>query len=263
MSLPDSFALSRRRIIASVQDKLSPPPADLLDEATLFLDLDGTLLDLVDDPESVRADEYLLELLQKLSQKLHGRLAIISGRSIEQIDRIIGPMAAELALSGSHGCEHRWHGISARPNRPHELDLAAERMKLFVEAYPQVLIEEKSFGVGLHYRLMPQAEGAAHALTEALATEFGLMVQHGKMMVELRIAGGNKGSAITRLMDRPMMQGTTPVFAGDDLTDEPGFGAVRALGGYGILIGPQRSTAAQYGLPSPDALKAWLQEAVA
>ncbi|MBC2665739.1 trehalose-phosphatase [Novosphingobium flavum] len=236
------------------------PPTDLLDEATLFLDLDGTLLELVDRPDAVRVDDRLRELLVRLKQKLKGRLAIISGRSLQQLDEIFGEFAADLAISGSHGCEHRWNGILARPNRPPALDEAADRLRLFAQGRHGLIVEEKSFGVALHYRMVPGEAAEAQAVAIALSAELELGLQHGKMMVELRVAGGDKGLAIQRLMDRSPMKGTKPVFAGDDVTDEPGFVMARALGGHAILIGQPRPSASDFALPSPMALRAWLEE---
>lgn len=229
--------------------------------SSLFLDLDGTLLDIVDRPEDVRADESLRTLLRDLAETLDGRLAVISGRSLEQIDAILGDIAADLALSGSHGCEHRWKGVWARPIRPESLDRVAERMRAFAKMRQGVLVEEKSYGAALHYRLNPDVEPDARELARSLAEEFDLFLQHGKMMVELRVAGGDKGQAIHRLMSRPPMQGTRPIFIGDDVTDEPGFVAARELGGHGVLVGPPRATAADHGIASPADLRDWLSEA--
>lgn len=236
------------------------PPSDLLKDASLFLDLDGTLLEFMDRPENVRADASLRELLVRLATRLERRIAIVSGRSLEQIDEILGDTATELAVSGSHGCEHRWNGVWARPSRPEALDTAAERMRAFVDDRPGLLVEEKSFGVALHYRMKPQAQEAARAFAGGLAEELGLGLQHGNMMVELRVASGNKGSTVRRLMDRPPMHGTRPIFIGDDVTDEDGFTAASGLGGAGILVGPDRPTAAAYRLPCPADLRAWLAE---
>lgn len=230
--------------------------------AALFLDLDGTLFDLVDRPDAVRADRETRSLLAALNRMLAGRLAIVSGRSIGQVDEILGPCAADIAVSGSHGCEHRWKGLHAHPVRPAELDLVAERFRDFAKDRPGVLVEVKSFGVALHYRTAPDAAASAASLARALTDSLGLHLQEGKMMVELRVADGDKGAAVRRFMARPEMAGTAPVFAGDDLTDEPAFAAVRALGGHGILIGEPRPTAADFALPSPEALRNWLQGAL-
>lgn len=241
---------------------LPSPPLALLDRATLFLDLDGTLLELVEHPDEVRADADLCNLLARLGSRLDGRLAIISGRSLEQIDAILGESAAGLALSGSHGCEHRWNGVLAQPIRPLTLDEAAARMRRFARDREGVLVEEKSFGAALHYRMAPAVEKDAHALARLLSDELELSLQQGKMMVELRVAGGDKGTAVQRLMSRAPMKGTTPIFAGDDVTDEAGFASARALGGHAILVGSIRESAADFALPSPAALREWLREAV-
>ncbi len=233
-----------------------------MEGSSLFLDLDGTLLDIVDRPEDVRADESLRALLSDLAERLDGRVAVISGRSLEQIDGILGEIAAELALSGSHGCEHRWKGVWARPVRPEALDRVTDRMHAFADAREGVLVEEKSYGVALHYRLNPEAEPDARDLAEALARDCELYLQHGKMMVELRVAGGDKGQAVHRLMSRAPMRGTRPVFIGDDVTDEPGFAAARELGGHGVLVGPPRATAADHRIASPADLRGWLTETV-
>lgn len=253
--------MHRRFLIGPERDPLPFPPSGLLTDASLFLDLDGTLLEFMDRPECVRADASLRELLARLAARLDGRIAIVSGRSLEQIDDILGDTATELAVSGSHGCEHRWNGDLIRPDRPAALDRAAERMRIFGDSQPGLLVEEKSFGVALHYRMKPEAQEAVRAFAEGLAAELDLGLQHGNMMVELRVASGNKGSTVRRFMALPPMQGTRPVFIGDDITDEDGFAAAADLGGSGMLIGPDRPTAAVHRLPSPADLRAWLAEA--
>ncbi|MGV3511569.1 MAG: trehalose-phosphatase [Novosphingobium sp.] len=242
--------------------QLPPPPRDILKDSTLFLDLDGTLLDIAERPDDVAVEPETRVLLEALARTLEGRIAIVSGRSLEQLDAILGDCATAIALSGSHGVEHRWNGIHARPERPGSLDAVAERLHEFARHWPGVIIEEKSFGVGLHYRMAPAAEEMASALAGSLAGEFGLHLQRGKMVVELRVGGRDKGAAVASFMRRAPMAGTLPLFAGDDLTDEPAFSTVRDLGGHGILIGEQRATSASYGLPSPKRLRQWLMEAI-
>jgi trehalose 6-phosphate phosphatase len=135
-------------------------------------------------------------------------------------------------------------------------------MRVFADRHPGTMVEEKSFGVALHYRLVPLVEAKARLLGEELAAEFGLCFQQGKMVVELRPGGEDKGTAIRRWMEHAPMRGTRPVFLGDDITDEAGFAAVRDLGGAGILVGAPRPTAATYRLASPAAARAWLGEAL-
>lgn len=238
---------------------LSPPPDSLLKNASIFLDLDGTLLDLVDRPDEVVADRDLHLLLTGLHRTHDGRVAVVSGRSLAQLDAILGPVAQLLALSGSHGSEHRWEGVAAQPVRPDTLDEAERRFTAFAGEHAGVLVETKSFGTALHYRMCPEAGPAAEALAATLADTFGLHLQRGKMMVELRVPGGDKGVALRRLMQQKAMQGTQPIFIGDDWTDEPAFVAAAELGGTGILVGTPRETAARYRLPDPEAVRAWLK----
>lgn len=242
---------------------LPAPPPTLLESASLLLDFDGTLVDLADRPDSVAVDSDLTDLLARLARRLDGRVAIVSGRSLAQLDALLGPVAKTLAMSGSHGCEHRWHGTSIQPERPDSLTDVAAAMHAAAATQDGVIVEEKSFGVALHYRLAPGFEAEALPLAEQLATRHGLAIQHGKMMVELRVPGSDKGVAVARLMQRPDMAGTTPIFIGDDLTDEPAFVAARDAGGYAILVGDARESAAEYGLPDPAAVRAWLKEKIA
>lgn len=204
------------------------------------------------------ADEALRALLLHLDDRLDHRLAIISGRSLEQLDRILGPIARTIALSGSHGSEHRWQGISAHPVRPAVLDEAAQRLRPFADARSGMILEEKSYGVALHFRQCPEQEEEALKMAWSVASELDLHLQDGKMMIELRIPGPDKGVAVRRLMGRPPMLGTIPYFVGDDHTDEPGFAAAVALGGGGILVGPPRTTAARFRLEDPAAVRSWL-----
>ncbi len=231
-----------------------------MDGASLFLDFDGTLVDLIDQPDAVTADKDLRALLLDLDANLDGRLAIVSGRSLAQLDTMLGPLAQRVGLAGSHGIEMRWRGLDYRPERPATFDLAAERMHGFAAAHVGAIVEEKSFGVALHYRRCPGVGAAARSLAQQLAQECNLVVQEGKMMIELRLPGGGKDTAIRWMMAQPAMAGTHPVFIGDDVTDEVGFVAATALGGAGILVGLPRPTDAQYRLPRPAAVHAWLRQ---
>ena len=240
--------------------EIAPPPADLLAGASLFLDFDGTLVELAPRPDAVVVDEPLRTLMRDLLRALDGRLAIITGRSIAQIGGFFGDLRT--AVSGSHGLEFCWaDGRRAAPPAPAWLAGAYTQARALAEANDGVVIEEKPFGVALHYRLRPEAEAACHALASAIAAEGGGVIQPGKMMVEVRPAGDDKGSAVRRFMVDAAMAGTRPVFIGDDLTDEPAFRAARELGGHGILVGPPRDTAADYALGSVADTLAWLRAA--
>ncbi len=124
-----------------------------------------------------------------------------------------------------------------------------------------MIVEEKPFGLGLHYRMAPEAEAVAVTLAQDIAAETGASLQPGKMVVEVRLGGSDKGAALRRMMSEGVMAGTKPVFIGDDVTDESAFVAAAELGGSGILVGPQRHTAARYRLPGVAATIAWLEAA--
>mgnify|MGYP004540842155 CR=1 FL=1 len=191
--------------------------------------------------------------------------------TVELVDDVMGRgLAFDRRVHGDHefadpALGHALHeaayGEIVRPDRPATLE-AAEAA--FVERFgdhPGVVIEVKSLGVAIHYRLAPEVEGDARALVEAFARHDGLEVQHGKMMAELRMAGHDKGTAIAALAEHAPFLGHAPVFVGDDLTDEPGFVLCAHHGGAGILIGPARDSAARYRIDDVWSLRRWLETA--
>lgn len=229
----------------------------------MFIDFDGTLVELIDRPDAVTVDNGLIDLLARVSAGLPGRVAIVSGRSIEQIDRFLGEQAKALAIAGSHGVERRMPGGDlSLPARHPDFTHATEALADFAAMHPGTMVESKRYGIALHYRLSPQSEREAHAMVTQLAEKFGLGVQMGKMMAELKIAGGNKGEAVAAFLREPTMAGTIPWFIGDDITDEDGFAIARDRAGGGIYVGAPRETQAVYGLPNVGAVRAWLTEAV-
>lgn len=236
------------------------PPTDLLRGSSLFLDFDGTLVEIADRPDAVSVDARLAELMRRLSGQLDGRIAVISGRAGAEVRELLGACVATIV--GSHGLEfHRPGGQVEMVERPPALDRAAAAMRDLAAEIPGLLVEDKPLGAALHFRQVPSAEQASIALALRLAADFGLELQHGKMMVELRAAGGDKGSAVRALMREPPFAATRPVFMGDDLTDEAGFLAARTLGGAAVLVGPERSTTAEYRLGSVADTLAWLADA--
>ena len=240
-----------------------PPGLGDLEPVSLFIDFDGTLVDLVDNPSEIRVDGALHHLLADLNATLPGRVALVSGRSIAQLDGFLGPLGAMLTLVGSHGVELRRRGGKLTASeRPSSLEAVGRVLAGFAAANPGLHVELKSHGAALHYRAAPQHEAAVQALGRDLARATGLVLQTGKMMVELR-GPGDKGDAVRVLMRDPPMACARPVFVGDDLTDEGGFSAARTLGGAGVLVGAPRATAALYRLENVQAVRAWLATAIA
>jgi len=232
----------------------------LLQGAALFLDFDGTLVELAETPDSIRPDPALPTLLKRVAERLGGRLAIVSGRSIEDLERHLD--CSGLAVSGSHGLELRLADGTAVPlSAPLDLaDIKAE-VRRFADRTEGLLAEEKPRSVALHYRRAPHTSEDAEAFMTALAERAGLSVQAGKMVFELRPKGADKGDAVRALMAEPPFAGARPLFVGDDLTDEHAFEAAAALGGAGILVGPARESAAQWLLPDVPAVAGWLESA--
>ncbi|WP_129790881.1 trehalose-phosphatase [Sphingosinicella sp. CPCC 101087] len=236
---------------------LPPPPPDLLDGAALFLDFDGTLVELAETPDSIRVAPELEALLRRLRRRLGGRLAIISGRSIADLERHL-PLSG-IAFSGSHGLELQLPDGTGLPlSVPVGLEDVHERVRRFASDRPGLLVEEKPAGIALHFRRAPAEAEAVDSFMAALAEERGWSVQRGNMVVELRPVGATKGDALRAFMTEPEFIDARPVFVGDDLTDEHGFDAAADLGGAGVLVGRPRETAATYGLESVAAVAAWL-----
>ena len=239
---------------------LPKPPPDLLENAALFLDFDGTLVELADTPGAIAVPRGLKPLLDRLAERLEGRLAIVSGRAIDDLRAHLGGSAA--VLSGSHGAELLYaDGRRVPVAVPPGLAGAREEARRFAAGVSGLLVEEKPAGVALHYRLAPERERSVGEFVEALARRTGLALQRGKMVAELRPHGADKGAALRRLMAEPPFAGARPVFVGDDLTDEHAFEAAAALGGEGVLVGPPRATAARWRIDDVAGVTAWLEAA--
>ncbi|MCY7279968.1 MAG: trehalose-phosphatase [Sphingomonas bacterium] len=239
---------------------LPPPSTTLLDGASLFLDFDGTLVNFVIDPAAAEADQRLRALLCALSTRLDDRLAILSGRSLDDVTARIGLGA--IPMAGSHGLERRSaDGHVTRAPIPPTLAIATHAARDFATAH-DLLLEPKAAGVALHYRDSQHAEAAVDAFAHRLAEQTGLELQKGKCVRELKVLGANKGDAVRAFMTEPPFLVGSPVVVGDDLTDEHAFIAAAALGGHAILVGDARPTAAQFRLPTVEATLAWLGSAL-
>lgn len=228
---------------------------------SLFFDFDGTLVDIAPTPDSIVVPPALLEALSTLTRHMPGRIAIVSGRSLAQLDMFLGSFASEIAMAGSHGAELRAAGGEAwAVERPSGLDRAGTAMDRFAREHG-LYFEHKTLGAAIHYRLKPELEAEATAVAEMLASQYGLRLQRGKMMVELRV-DGDKGRAVAALLALPQMAGTLPLVFGDDLTDEDGFIAAEDAGGAGVLVDQPRKTRALYRLPDVAAVHAWVRAAI-
>ncbi|MDE8650279.1 trehalose-phosphatase [Novosphingobium album (ex Liu et al. 2023)] len=239
---------------------LAPPPLPGAGDA-LFLDFDGTLVEIAAHPDAVRVAPGLPALIESLRIRLEGRLAIVSGRSLASLDRALGPIA--VAMAGSHGGEFREAGARAAIALAEPVPTAVvARLHAVAAALGGLLVEQKPFSAAIHYRDRPEAESAVLAAARELARAEGLALKHGKMVAELIMPGSDKGSAVARYMALPGFAGARPLFAGDDTTDEDAFAAVARLAGGGILVGPMRHTAARWRLDGVRETHAWLAAAL-
>ena len=236
-----------------------PPPPDNLPGLALFLDLDGVLAPLVATPDAVVPDARRSSVLRALSLRLNGRVAIVSGRPLSEIDRIAE--SAVTSASGVHGLERRRADGRLIASEPHEaVREAVAAFQAFADDRPGLIVEDKTVAAGLHFRADPGQAEAAEALAQDLADRTGLKLQPGKLVLELKTPGTDKGTALAAFMTEPPFAGGVPVMVGDDLTDEHGFRAAKALGGFGVLVGAPRETSASHGLTDVAAVLDWLEK---
>lgn len=231
----------------------------------LFLDFDGTLVDIVDRPEAVVVDPALPDILQRLQERLGGALAIVSGRPVAFLDGHF--RSHQFDMAGLHGLEQRIAGNLhlCDPDEHPELRRMIGRLKDVVADKAGVLIEDKGCSVAVHWRLAPQekdfALATAHAAVEALGSEY--RVQHGKAVAEILPSAAGKGKVIEKFLHEPPYKGRRPVFVGDDLTDENGFKTVNDHGGLSVRIGAGDTIAkVRLGTPADlrHCLSAWASD---
>jgi trehalose 6-phosphate phosphatase len=236
-----------------------PPPARGPDWA-FFLDIDGTLVEHADRPSAVELDQEVVATLGKLRQSTGGAVALISGRSLSDVDALFAP--AVFPAAGQHGAERRRAdggyvkaGAPARALRP-----AAAALVAFAVRHPGVLVEDKGLSVAVHYRRRPALREAVAAAVSRVAASLGenWVVQSGRLVYEIRPDGRDKGSAIAEFMAEPPFAGRVAVFVGDDPTDEHGFVAVNCRGGLSVKVG-EGETAARWRLPDAAAVQCWLR----
>jgi trehalose 6-phosphate phosphatase len=229
----------------------------------LFLDIDGTLLDIAATPDTVEVPATLIPDLTRIARRLDGALALVSGRRVADSDRILG--AAAITIAGQHGGELRRTGDETI-RRVSGLDAltpeARDHVARAASRWPGVIIEEKELGVAVHYRLAPSARDAlGRAVADVAAVSgSGLRVIDGDRVWELVPAGFDKGTAIEALMSAPPFAGRKPVFVGDDVTDEDAFVATLRLGGIALRVGDRRSehSIAPRTFADASEVRAWL-----
>lgn len=227
----------------------------------LFLDFDGTLVDIVARPDAVVVDPLLTATLDRLQARLGGALAIVSGRPIVFLDQCFQPYRFDMA--GLHGLEERIAGELqlCDPEDHPQLRRMIGRLTGAVSGKSGVLIEDKGCSVAIHWRLAPQekefALATAHAAVEALGSEYRL--QHGKAVAEILPSAAGKGKVIERFLHAAPYKGRWPIFIGDDLTDENGFKTVNARDGLSVRIGAGE-TLAKFRLGTPADLRHCLSE---
>jgi len=241
-------------------DPISDPIAAAAPDWALFCDVDGTLLEIAETPDAVRVSDRLRRAIEHMTQCLDGAVALISGRRIEDLDRLFAPL--RLPTAGLHGVERRdGAGRFHRLADPAEMEPLRPELRAFAEAMPGILLEDKGATLALHYRGVPAQAAAAQALVTRLTAGRldRLRVLHGKMVIEIKPRVAHKGEVISAFLREPPFLGRRPVFLGDDVTDEDGFRVVNDLDGLTIRIGEAGRTHARYRLPSVDAVLVWLE----
>ena len=235
------------------------PPLNKEGRYAFFFDVDGTLAAIQPRPDDAFIPHPVIASLKRLSASCDGAVALVSGRPISELDALSAPL--HFPLAGVHGAERR----DARDNverlsLPQEVasELTA-RLTGAMADMPGTQLEAKGMAFALHYRRAEHYQQAIMALAQAMTERFPMLaLQPGKCVVELKPKGVNKGAAIAAFMQQSPFAGRTPVFLGDDLTDEAGFEAVNAREGITIKVG-EGDTQADYRLPDVNAVYHWLE----
>ncbi|PWB81943.1 MAG: trehalose-phosphatase [Methylocystaceae bacterium] len=234
------------------------PSIDEIGRYAVFLDFDGTVVELADHPDAVRVDVATVRLLEALGDRVGRALAVISGRDIDVVDKMLHPLV--LPVAGVHGLQRR--DAAGRLHRaaldPAELGSIYLLIEEAIGKERGVFIERKVGAVALHYRLRPELERRCRDIVESVIWRRPeLQLLQGKMVFEIRLDGADKGDVIEAFLHEPPFAGRTPIFAGDDVTDEAGFAVVNARGGISIKIGAN-STLARFRAADVRELHAWL-----
>ncbi|HEX6638218.1 MAG TPA: trehalose-phosphatase [Steroidobacteraceae bacterium] len=226
----------------------------------LFLDVDGTLLELADSPGGVAVDEKLMPLLERLRAGAGGALALVSGRTIQNLDDLLGNPA--LPMAGLHGCERRdaTGHLHVAPIAREQLADVRAGLERLVARHPGLMLEDKGAGLALHFLKARDLENELRAevalLAAPLVPRFAILDGHA--VIEVKPAAHTKDSAVMAFMGEQPFSGRVPIFIGDDQTDYGGFAAVRRFaGGLAIAVGPRVKS--EWWLPDPVAVRHWLE----
>ena len=262
--VPRMSALPARRAQTIALDSRRAAPLPEGDARwALFLDVDGCIVEFQPRPEDVHVPETLLVTLVALKNELGGALALVSGRTLEQLDNLFEPLL--LPSAGLYGFERRSADGHRHP-APVPDKAAIEHVQRacyeLLLHHPGLTIEDKGYALALHYRSAPHLAGVIAAAAAAIVAPLGSAyeVQPGALVQELKPAACNKGAALRAFLREVPFVGRVPVFLGDDHADEAAFIAVNALGGISIGVGIARETRASFHLPDPAAARAWLDE---
>ncbi len=230
------------------------------DDWALFLDVDGTLLEIAATPAAVSVPKHMIDVLARLRARLSGALSLVSGRRVADLDALFAPL--ELPVAGTHGAERRdAQGRMHGPDYGAALAPARHLLSDWVAGHAGSLLEDKGAALALHYRNVPELEEAAQRAVAAAVTAAGagFHVQGGKKVLEIKADAVGKGRAIAQFMAEAPFLGRLPVFLGDDLTDEDGFEVVNELGGHSIAVGVGRETRARWHLGDETEVLRWLE----
>ncbi|MEO1552688.1 MAG: trehalose-phosphatase [Pseudomonadota bacterium] len=228
-------------------------------ENALFLDFDGTLAPLQDDPETVALPDFGAEVLAALRDRLDGALVLISGRDIRDLSKRT-PVTQWRA--GAHGLEICAPGEAPAPEGQKIDARIREQAAQIIAPFEGVRIEEKGPVLAVHFRANPKAEVQLLQALNAFAAQIeGYKAQHGKMVIELKPLRANKGVALSEIMNQTGFAGRRPIMVGDDTTDEDAMQVAAGLGGFGIKVG-DGATLARHRFDSTDRVWDWLRSIV-
>ena len=264
-ALAEMFVQENVRESAPLPQIASAKPAasDLarrLSECAVLLDIDGTLLDLAPTPREVWVPPGLAKTLGGLHDKTSGALALVSGRSLNDIDLIFAP--EQFPAVGGHGAEMR---ISAESEAvavhapPMDKELK-RRLAAIARLSPGILLEDKGYSLALHYRLAPHAEKAIYEAVSLIRADLPnapIEVLPGKCVCEIKHSGFTKATGVRELMAHEPFRGRRPIFIGDDVTDETVFAIMPELNGLAFSVGRRAHGVAGH-FDEPRDVRAWL-----